>query len=302
MYSFISNLRMGDIVLVRGAKLHSKLIAKMTNGRFSHALIVLENGLLLEAITGSGVQTTSMIRILFKDKANFVVLRCSFPDEQTKTNCLTYISRNYASYQGHEYSLLGARKSIDTSEGDYTDGGYFCSHLIAAIYADAGFPLFDKPPHKINPNELLESKFLQDISAQVTSELTEVDLVRINESGVKCIDEIGGSTESKDALNHRKLLKEIKKYFNRHGVAEPKTSTEIIDILTDPKNRHVAKKLDYQISKKYKQIGINKYLHDSDSTTNYKEDRSEILSEIELYGYVYALDVYTQYQGEIALC
>lgn len=131
MYTLNSNLRVGDIILVRGAAKHSKMIAKLTNGNFSHAMIALENDIFLEAITGSGVQTTSILRVSFKDKANVIVLRCIFPDEMTKNSVLSYITQNYAVYQGRKYSYKGAVESIKKSGDDSTKGGYFCSHLVA---------------------------------------------------------------------------------------------------------------------------------------------------------------------------
>jgi hypothetical protein len=134
MYTFNSNICVWDIVLVRGAAKHSKLIAKLTSGHFSHAMIALENDIFLEAITGSGVQTTSMLRLSFKDKANVVVLRCIFPDEQKKTDCLAYITKHYAGYQGRKYSYKGAVESIMVSGNDHTNGGGLLSSYRCHLY------------------------------------------------------------------------------------------------------------------------------------------------------------------------
>ncbi|MGV1720566.1 hypothetical protein ACT4MC_18535 [Vibrio furnissii] len=296
MYTFNTNLRVGDIILVRGAAKHSKIIANLTNGHFSHAMIALENDIFLEAITGSGVQTTSMLRVSFKDKANVVVLRCIFPNEQTETNSLSYITKNFAGYQGRKYSYKGAAAAIKESGGDNTKGGYFCSHLVAAIYSDAGYPLLEKPAYKITPNELLSSMVLEDITDQVITPYSDITLQRIKDKGdaINCID-AGGNTLSKDAQNHNKLLKDTAKYFTRNGLAAPLRCGEFPDILTDPINRHFAKKLDYQISKTYKKIGINEFIRSEISHSNFEEDRIRLISEIDRLGYDHAHDVYSSY-------
>lgn len=296
MYTFNTNLRVGDIILVRGAKIHSKFIAKVTNGHFSHAMIALENDIFLEAITGSGVQTTSMLRVSIQDKTNVVVLRCTFPDEKTRVSSLEYITRNFAKYQGRKYSYKGALEAINSSESDHTKGGYFCSHLIAAIYADSGFPLINKPVYKVNPNELLASEFIEDITEQVISPYSEITLQRIQNKGEKinCID-AGGSTVSQDAKNHNKLLKVTEKYFTRHGLNAPQRCGDFPEILTNRLNSHFAKELDYQISKKYKKIGINKYVSGQKLEANLELDWATIQSEVDQHGYDYAHDLYGSY-------
>jgi len=296
MYTFNTNLRVGDIILVRGAAKHSKLIAKLTDGHFSHAMIALENDIFLEAITGSGVQTTSMLRVSFKDKANVVVLRCTFPDEQTKANSLAYIAINFPKYQGRKYSYKGAVESIKDKGADNTNGGYFCSHLIAAIYTDAGFPLINKPVYKITPNELLGSEFLEDITDEVISPYSEITLQRVKSQGneINCID-AGGNTLSKDAKNHNQLLKDIARYFIRYGLTAPRRCGDLPEILTNRLNSHFAKRLDYQISKKYKKIGINESVRGENSKADFEFDRATIISEIEQYGYDHAHDCYSSY-------
>lgn len=293
MYSFNSNLRVGDIILVRGAKKHSKVIAKVTDGHYSHAMIALENDIFLEAITGSGVQTTSMLRVSFQDKANVMVLRCIFPDEKTETNVLRYITQNYAVYQGRKYSFKGAAESIKKRGDDNTKGGYFCSHLVASMFTDAGFPLLDKPTHKVTPNDLVFSDVLEDITDNVIRYYSDNTLQRVKEKGktINCID-ARGDTLSKDAKNHSELLKSTAKYFTRNGLKAPNMCDEFLGILTDPKNAYISKELDYQISKKYKKIGINEFLKSQMGGTDFESDRLTVMSEIEEFGYDYAHEMY----------
>jgi hypothetical protein len=296
MYFFNSNLRVGDIILVRGAAKHSKIIAKLTNGHFSHAMIALENGIFLEAITGSGVQTTSSLRVSFKDKANVVVLRCIFPNKLTETNSLEYITTHFARYQGRNYSYKGAVASVKEAGGDITKGSYFCSHLIAAIYTDAGFPLLNKPVYKITPNELLNSEVLEEVTDQVISPYSDIALRRVknNKGKINCIDG-GGSTLSTDAKNHQKLLKDTAKYFTRNGLTTPQKCDQFLDILTDPQNHSFSQKLDYQITKKYKKLNVNKYIRSEMSGHDFELDMSTLTSEIDQFGYDYAQDTYGSY-------
>lgn len=296
MYLFNTNLRVGDIVLVRGAAKHSKTIAMMTKGHFSHAMLVLENGIFLEAITGSGVQTTSQLRVSFADLSNVVVLRYDFPDEQTESSVLSYITKNFSGYQGKKYSYKGALESIRKSGGDNTSGGYFCSHLVASMYADSGFALLDKPAHKVTPNDLLHSKVLVDVTEEVISPFSDVTIERIKSKGeeINCID-AGGNTLSLDALNHSKLLKNTAKYFTRNGLPAPHSCSEFPGILTDSMNAHFASELDYQISKQYKKIGINKYIASGSDGVDFKSDLRTLMSEIDRFGYDHAHDAYTDY-------
>lgn len=296
MYTFNSDLKVGDIILVRGAKTHSKIIAKMTNGHFSHAMIALENGVFLEAITGSGVQKTSGIKVSFKSLSNVSVLRCIFPDEQTQASVLTYINKNFPGYQGRKYSYQGAVKSIAKSSSDNTNGGYFCSHLVASIYSDAGFSLLNKPTYKITPNDLLKSEHLQDITEQVISPYSEVTLQRVRDKGkqINCID-AGGSTLSSDAQNHQKFLKQTSKYFRRNNLTPPSRSGDIPEILTNPLNHHLTKKLDYQLAKKYNDIGINECVRRSMTGIDFDSNLSTLMTEIEQHGYDYARETYSAY-------
>lgn len=294
MHTFNSNLKVGDIILVRGAKAHSKMIAKMTSGHFSHAMIALENEVFLEAITGSGVQKTSGVRVSFKSLSNVAVLRCIFPNEQTKTTVLTYINKNHPEYQGRKYSYQGAVESIAKSASDNTNGGYFCSHLVASIYRDAGFSLLTKPTYKITPNDLLKSEHLQDVTDQVISPYSEVTLQRVRYKGkqINCID-AGGNTLSNDAQNHQKFLKKISKYFIRNNLTPPSRSGDIPEILTNPRNCHLTKNLDYQLSKKYDDIGINESIRRSMIGIDFDSDLSTLMTEIEQYGYDYARETYS---------
>ncbi len=282
--------------MVRGAAKHSKMIAKLTDGHYSHAMIALENDIFLEAITGSGVQKTSMLRVSFQDKANVMVLRCIFPDEKTETNVLRYITQNYAVYQGRKYSFKGAAESIKKSGDDNTKGGYFCSHLVASIFTDAGFPLLDKPTHKVTPNDLVFTDVLEDITDNVIRYYSDITLQRVKEKGktINCID-ARGDTLSKDAKNHRELLKSTAKYFTRNGLKAPNMCNEFLDILTDPKNAYISKELDYQISKKYKKIGINEFLKSQMRGADFESDRLTVMSEIEKFGYDYAHEIYRSY-------
>lgn len=296
MYAFNSNLRIGDIVLVRGNALHSKIIAKVTKGHYSHAMIALENDIFLEAITGSGVQKTSLLRVSFKDKSNFIVLRCTFSNEQITSTTLSYISENYLKYQGYKYSLTGAIFSLIPLRKNKNPKGYFCSHLVASMYKDAGISLLDKPTHKITPNDLINSPILEDVTEQVIFEYSDITLNRVkkNEKTINLID-AGGTTLSTDAKNHQLFLKKIAKYFKRKGLKAPNRFGEIPEILTHPNNKNIANFLDKKISKAYKEIGINEYVRNNTSTFDFESDIATLLSEIESFGYNHAIEIYKNY-------
>lgn len=295
MYKLNNQIRIGDIILVRGAAKHSKVIAEFTKGHFSHAMIALENGVFLEAITGSGVQRTSSLRVLFQDKSNVIVLRCNFPNKVVEQRVLTFISVNSPKYQGQKYSFNGAIQSIKSNVKIQNIEGYFCSHLIASIYADAGFPLFEELPHKITPNGLLESKFLNDITEDVI-----ITASNTNNLNFECID-AGGTTLSQDAKNHRQFLNKTAKYFRRNGLNIPNNVPDIILILIDKLDRENARKLDYQISKVYKAIGINEYISKNIYHPDISLLISEVMNKIDIYGEAYILPSYQKYSYDLVL-
>ncbi|TWD41017.1 permuted papain-like amidase YaeF/Yiix C92 family enzyme [Vibrio crassostreae] len=301
MYTFNNAIENGDIILVRGAAKHSAIIAKMTNGHFSHAMVYLGNGRFLEAITKSGVQVTSHVRISVRDKKNVVVLRCNFDDLETKRKVHGYIAQNYASYQGRAYSYIGAAKSITKDKVDRTAGSYFCSHLVASLYSDAGVPLLKLSPHKVKPNDLLESKLLVDVTTEVLgtySEETLKRMERMNDS-LDCIDDSGTTTLSKDALSHQTLLKNTKKYFTRVGLPQPAKCSDFFDVLTDPRNARCSSKLDHQICREYKKLKINSHLKDALNEPDFYIDMDNLKNEINDYGYDYAKDTYNGYNHQL---
>lgn len=301
MYTFNNNIECGDIILVRGAAKTSTMIAKMTSGHFSHAMVYIGNGRFLEAITKVGVQVTSHARITFKDENNVVVLRCIFDDLETKILLKDYIKNNYSAYQGRAYSYIGAVKSITNEKIDRTKGSYFCSHLVASLYSDAGINLLDLPPHKIKPNDLLDSELLVDVTTDVLGLLSEEVLDRMRKKGnsLICIDDKNGNTLSQDALNHQLLLKNIKKYFIRVRLLQPSTCSEILDVLTDPKNSHCSSLLDHRISREYKAIKINEFLRDSSNNSDFDIDIINFKYEVDSYGYDHSRDMYTEYNYQL---
>lgn len=296
MYSFNSNLKVGDIILMRGTAKHSKIIAKVTKGHYSHAMIALENGVFLEAITGSGVQKTSLLRVSFKDKSDFIVLRCIFPNELITSTTLSYISKNHLKYQGYKYSITGAIFSVIPLGKNKNPKGFFCSHLVASMYKDAGILLLDKAAHKITPNDLINSPLLEDITEQVVFEYSETTLNRIKNNGqtINLID-AGGNTLSIDARNHQLFLKKIAKYFQVKGLKAPNRSGEIPEILTTPNNKNISNFLDKKISKIYKEVGIIEYVKNNTSNFDFKSDTNTLLSEIETLGYNHAIEIYKNY-------
>ena len=80
MYNINTNIKVGDIVLVRGAAKISKIIAKVTRGHFSHACLIVNEGVAIEAV-GCGVIYSSLVRFAFKDLANVRIMRPKFNDE-----------------------------------------------------------------------------------------------------------------------------------------------------------------------------------------------------------------------------
>ncbi|TOD75392.1 hypothetical protein, partial [Vibrio parahaemolyticus] len=69
-----SKLQLGDVILTMGEGKSSKLIAKVTGGDFSHAMIYVGNSL-VHAIPEGGVYSKNPQRLLFKNANQVKVLR-----------------------------------------------------------------------------------------------------------------------------------------------------------------------------------------------------------------------------------
>uniref|UniRef100_A0A974AIW0 Permuted papain-like amidase enzyme, YaeF/YiiX, C92 family n=1 Tax=Bradyrhizobium quebecense TaxID=2748629 RepID=A0A974AIW0_9BRAD len=166
----LTKLRPGDVILTRNAeaisfkgKRRSDIIAKVTGGNFSHALICTALPTLIEALP-DGVSNISVQNCFVHDLKHVRVLR--YPNQA--------IARAAASeafkFFGKEYSVPAALRSVLPGVPilESSDGKTFCSALVAAVYRAAGAPEFASiHPMKTTPATLEKSGHFADVTSEV---------------------------------------------------------------------------------------------------------------------------------------
>lgn len=182
-----SDLQVGDIILTKGDTPQSKGIRSVTNSQYSHAMLYVGNGKIIEAI-GKGVVEQTLTAAA-KNVSGAVVLRHSnISDAQRKTVALYAKSKIGRPYDttgaiGSSTSspkaqilgllsppLVGIAQLMDLANRLGPNSDFYCSELVALAYADAGAPLlpekrleFGKSAASTHPGEIHKSHSLKII-------------------------------------------------------------------------------------------------------------------------------------------
>lgn len=144
----VGELIPGDILLTFNAESghdrdvkQSKVIAKATRGKFSHAMICFSPPSFIEAI-GSGVGIISLQRSFAHEIENVRVLR--YPDAGVAIKA----ARQAQLEVGREYSIRKAMSAVlpQGTIARITDKGIFCSALVAQAFLNAGASEFRETP------------------------------------------------------------------------------------------------------------------------------------------------------------
>ncbi|WP_084032042.1 YiiX/YebB-like N1pC/P60 family cysteine hydrolase [Desulfonatronum lacustre] len=288
MYSLRTNIGTGDIVLIRGPAKHSKIISKVTKGHFSHAYLALGESQMIEAI-GSGVQYTSCLRFAVEDKSNIAVLRPLFKDDSQAHEVRSNIRDIAKGHQSRGYDFIGAILAVLERKKTKKSEKYFCSQLVASIFREAGFPLFEKEDHLVTPNDFLRCSLLFDITNDSVGQVPDYLAKRKIKNGIRIpLLDKGGETTSENALLLRKLLKKSKNIFLQHGLKPPNKMYDLVDAITDPANLSFAAELDSKITKLYDELNINSHL--ASQCTGALGDMEELWKELNEYGQPFAID------------
>lgn len=162
----LTALRRGDVVLTRNAettsfkgKAQSDVIAKVTGGNFSHALICTALPTLTEAI-GDGVSNISAQNCFVHDLKHARVLR--YPDQRIAGAAASEAMKFFAK----GYSVRATVRSVSSSASEPGDEKTFCSALVAAVYRAAGAPEFASiDPMKTTPATLEKLGHFADVTS-----------------------------------------------------------------------------------------------------------------------------------------
>lgn len=259
MYCLNTFIQPGDVILVRGAAKVSKLISFATKGHFSHTCVVISKTRAIEAIF-DGVQTTNLSRFILENKNNIKVLRPKFETDAQKLSVQKYLEDFAYGHQGKGYNIVDAEKSVFELRFKINEKNLFCSQLVAMLFKQAGFPLFTKLEHNVNPNDYTRSNKLSDITADAISVIPEYITRRASVNGqeISVIDcDSGASTDSLPSKLLREFVEESGLIFQQYSLPRPNMSYDIIDQLTDPKNSDISLELDKKLSDLYKSKSIN---------------------------------------------
>lgn len=179
LYRFdIDSLLPGDVILTTNRRsLISAVIRKVTKSNFSHAAICSDPPILIEAI-GPGVCRVSAARLAFMGLSNVAVYRI---DKEHKavypaTAAKAAIIASNKLLCG--YYLKGAISTRIKAFNSEERNRFFCSHLIAASYKEAGLDLLpDKSPDFVTPGDLCHTPYLADVSQEVLVPIEFPELV-----------------------------------------------------------------------------------------------------------------------------
>lgn len=163
----LNTLRPGDIILTRNAeaatfkeRATSDLIALVSRGDYSHALLCTTPPTLIEAI-GGGVSNINVQNCFVHDLKHVRVLRYSDPAIARKAASAAML------YFAKGYSVLRAVASVlpEASPVQPSDEAIFCSALVAAAYREAGAPEFATVnPMRVTPATLQKSPHFHDVT------------------------------------------------------------------------------------------------------------------------------------------
>ncbi|WP_071956400.1 YiiX/YebB-like N1pC/P60 family cysteine hydrolase [Delftia sp. HK171] len=140
-------LKVGDVLLSRGASKQASLISNLTGGDFSHVMLFV-GGTLIHA-DGDGVYSKNPRRIIRNDKNNLAVYRLinDVSSENLKRMC------KFARGEiGKLYDVKGAIASIRSGADKSSKDKQFCSRLVAEAFKSIDID-FGKSTDKITPND-----------------------------------------------------------------------------------------------------------------------------------------------------
>lgn len=158
-------LQIGDVILTRYNTRECRLIRASTNSDYSHAILYVGVGSAIES-NGLGVQSINVLRQLFKNDDDVVVLRFNQDMTQKQVNDIDFFAREKI---GTEYSTKEARLSrlkeiLIAKEVNRQ----FCTRFVAQAYEKAGFKIVENPDY-CTPQEILDSQQFTRVEGLVLS-------------------------------------------------------------------------------------------------------------------------------------
>jgi hypothetical protein len=172
-----STMETGDIILTASGTWVDFVIRLSTGGKYSHAAIYTQVGLLMEATVASdwtgGVRRSSSMRFVADDLASLCVLRLrhDLPNRKViadKAAARAEWKLDHTYWMDGVISFLRSKHLAGQISQNDTQS-FFCSHLVAAAYNEAGLDLLPGiKPELTAPSDFLKSGYLENVTAIVS--------------------------------------------------------------------------------------------------------------------------------------
>lgn len=152
----IDIIQEGDIILFRSSSDTSKLVRKITNSQYSHAIMYVGVGSIIDS-DGYGVQSNNIQRLLIESPDDIVVLRLKDYSLHNKLGLVEEFARRQIGmqYSTSEAKIAALKRGSESKEPNRQ----FCTRFVAQAYDSAGIRLVDNPSY-CTPEELLDSTLL----------------------------------------------------------------------------------------------------------------------------------------------
>jgi hypothetical protein len=224
-----AGLEPGDIVLSLGSSAASPFIAAFAGRGFSHAGLVLRDGVYLEAVT-RGVRKCSVGTVAARRLAVFRVDGMAQPERSALALRAVDEAEHWVSLK---YDLQGAVMSVKASGERPLQRRMFCSQLVATAYERAGLTLVHgKAAHKVTPGDLAASLRLREVSAQAVVQPSSVPDFLLD-PGFETLSD-------REAVAAQRILDDAVPWFRERGLAEPESMMDVfaaLDRLSDADER-----------------------------------------------------------------
>lgn len=244
------SLQPGDVILSSQKANFSFLIRTFTWSGYSHAAIVLENGLYAEAV-GLGVRKRSIRTVL---KSKLKVLRLKPIESNAARKKAADAAQAIEKYLHSCYWTAGALLTIFKNTDVKNRGRLFCSHLVAQVYRDANVEILDNiSPGKTTPARLERSKVFQDVSnSAVFRPAYYPGYLKSNEFE---------TLSDHETVTIQGIYAEVVPWFSQRNLDIPPTWIHMLQFLADTKNRVLQQQLDSVMSGAISRSGYYKINH-----------------------------------------
>lgn len=234
----------GDIILNTNPNgIVSIGIRKATKSPISHAAICTSPGFFIEA-DGHGVHRFLLDVMCVQDLGSVHYLRLK-EEVPNSIAIATKAGQKAERYLARGYWTYGALASI-TPLNIASNGKFFCSHLVAQAYQEAGIDLFNgKSPTKIVPGDFLLSEKFTDITGSMLLPPT----IPQRWQPIRPMEERGKqNVHVKDIALQQSVNQLIANVFRSVGLSPPDDMDDVVQRLCTIQDRTIRTSVDARVT------------------------------------------------------